>query len=80
MTTKTLQLILEKHRVHRAFWPEMKALVFHGVRPCQELLHRLHHVANYKAALDAILTELSKQVKHKFPPPLPRRKSRRIPA
>ena len=80
MTTKTLELILEQHKVQRAFWPEMKALVFHGARPCQELLHRLRRVANYKAALDAILTELSKQVKHKFPPPLPHRKSRRVPA
>ena len=80
MTTKTLQLILEEHRIHRAFWPEMKAIVFHHTRPCHDLLHRLHHVANYMAALDAILTELSKQVKFKFPPPFPQRKSRRIPA
>ena len=28
----------------------------------------LHHVGNYMAAFQSILVELSKQVKHKFPP------------
>jgi hypothetical protein len=32
-------------------------------------LRRLRNVGNYAAALQSILIELSKQVKHKFPPP-----------
>jgi len=46
----------------------MRALVFDGTRPSKELLRRLRNVGNYAAALQSILVELSKQVKHKFPP------------
>ena len=58
----------------------MKALVFDHVRPSKELLTRLRHVANYKAAFDTILAELSKQVKHKFPPKVKRYESLEVPA
>jgi hypothetical protein len=68
MTNETLELILEQHDIHPTFWSEIKALVFNHVRPSKPLLTRLHHVANYKAAYDAILDELSKGVRHKFPP------------
>jgi hypothetical protein len=68
MTNETLELILEQHDIHPTFWSEMKALVFNHVRPSKSLLTRLHHVTNYKAAYDAILDELSKGVRHKFPP------------
>jgi hypothetical protein len=68
MTGEQLELILEQHEIHPAFWPEMKALVFDGVRPSSELRTRLRCVVNYKAAFDTILAELSKQVTHKFPP------------
>jgi hypothetical protein len=68
VNNEQLELILEQHDIHPDFWPEMKALVFQGTRPGAELLTRLRRVVNYKAALDTILTELSKQVKHKFPP------------
>jgi len=37
-------------------------------------------VTNYKAALDTILAELSKQVKHRFPPPLRHHESLEVPA
>lgn len=68
MTGEHLELILEQHEIHPDFWPEFKALVLHGTRPSAELRLRLHAVVNYKAALDTVLAELSKQVKHKFPP------------
>ena len=80
MTGEKLELILEQHEIHPAFWPEMKALVFDGTRPSKELLTRLRSVANYKAALDTILAELSKQVKFKFPPKVRRYESLEVPA
>ena len=70
MTRELLELVLEQHDIHPQFWPAMKALVFDGARPCKELLTRLRYVANYKAALDTILAELSRQSPHKFPPPV----------
>jgi hypothetical protein len=80
MTNETLELILEQHEIHADFWPEMKALVFDGTRPSKELLRRLRHVANYKAALDTILAELSKQVRFKFPPKVRHHESLEVPA
>jgi len=80
MTGEKLELVLEQHDINPAFWPEMKALVFKGKRPSGELLTRLRHVTNYKAALDTILAELSKQVKHRFPPPLRHHESLEVPA
>jgi hypothetical protein len=80
MTSETLELILKQNDIHPAFWPEMKALVFDHARPSKELLTRLHHVSNYKAAFDTILAELSKQVKHKFPPKVKRYESLEVPA
>jgi hypothetical protein len=70
MSGERLELILEQCGVHPKFWPEMKALVLHGERPGRELLTRLFNVANYKAAYDTILAELSRQSPHKFPPPV----------
>ena len=67
MTNETLELILEQHDIHPTFWSEMKALVFDHVRPSKALLTRLHHVANYKAAFDAILAELSKRSQAQVP-------------
>ena len=80
MSPERLELILEQHGIHPAFWPEMKALVFDGARPSKELLTRLRYVANYKAALDTILAELSKQVKFKFPPKVRHYQSLEVPA
>ena len=68
MTTATLENILVQHAIPRGTWKEWKALV-KGTRPSNELLRRLRNVGNYAAALQSILIELSKQVKHKFPPP-----------
>ena len=61
--------ILKRHEIHRKFWPAIRALVEEGRRPCKELRTRLHHVRNYQAALNEILAELSKPLKHQFPPP-----------
>jgi hypothetical protein len=46
----------------------MHGLVEEGHRPCKELRTRLNRVRNYKAALNEILAELSKPLRHKFPP------------
>ena len=80
MTPEKLELILEQHDIPRTFWLQMKALVFDGTRPSRTLLTRLRRVTNYKAALDTILAELSKQVKHRFPPPLRHHKPLEVPA
>ena len=63
-----LDEILNRHEIPEKFWPEMHRLVEDGVRPCRTLVTRLNRVRNYKAALQEILTELSKPLKHQFPP------------
>jgi hypothetical protein len=68
MSHATLQRILQEHAIESRDWPAMRALVFHGTRPDSKLQHRLHNASNYMIALNSILVELSKQVKHKFPP------------
>ena len=68
MSNATLNSILTQHAIPRGCWGEWRALVFDGTRPSKELLQRLRNVGNYAAALQSILIELSKQVKHKFPP------------
>ena len=65
-----LDRILKHREIHPKFWPEFRALVECGVRPGKELRTRLDHVSNYKAALDATMAELSKPLRHKFPPPI----------
>ena len=69
MTTGDLEAILRQHEIpakERRYW---SALVFEGNGPSKELIHRVHRVPNYIAALKSILIELSKQCKDKFPPP-----------
>ena len=44
-------------------------LVSDGERPSIELVYALNHVGNYVAAINAILAELSKKCKFRFPPP-----------
>ncbi len=68
ISDETLESILTQHAIPVAYWPEMRALVFDGTRPSEELVRRLNHVGKYMAALQSILIELSKQVKFKFPP------------
>ena len=68
MTTATLESILTQHAIPLADWPELRALVFNGTRPSKGVLRRLCRVAKYRRAIDSILTELSKQVRHVFPP------------
>ena len=67
MSNATLNSILTQHAIPRDTWAEWKALVFKGTRPARNW-RRLRNVGNYAAALQSILIELSKQVKHKFPP------------
>ena len=68
MSTATLESILTQHAIPRNCWGEWRALVFDGARPRKELRRRLRNVGNHAAALQSILIELSKQVKHRFPP------------
>jgi len=68
MSSATLESILTQHAIPLTYWPAMRALVFDGARPRKELRRRLRNVGNYAAALQSILIELSKQVKHRFPP------------
>ena len=75
MSNATLESILTQHAIPLTYWPEMRALVFDGARPSKELLRRLRNVGNYAAALRSILVELSKQVKHRFPPNTSSRKA-----
>ncbi len=75
MSSATLEYILTQHAIPLTYWAEMRALVFDGARPSKELLRRLHNVGNYAAALQSILVELSKQVKHRFAPNTSSRKA-----
>jgi hypothetical protein len=63
----SLNAILKRHAIQPRFWPEFQQLIEEGKRPGKELRTRLDHVANYKAALDEVMTELSKPLPHKFP-------------
>ena len=69
MTTGDLEAILRQHEIPAREWGQWSALVFQHQRPSKELIHRVHRVPNYIAALKSILIELSKQCKHKVPPP-----------
>jgi hypothetical protein len=80
MTGEKLELILAQHDIHPAFWPEMKVFVFDRKRPRRELFTLIRFDPKYKDALDAILVELSKQVKHKFPPKVRHYESLKVPA
>jgi hypothetical protein len=62
-----LEGIFLAHRIPQSQWPEFKDLVFYGTRPSKEMRRRLNRVANYRAALQFILLELSQRVKHLFP-------------
>jgi len=64
----TLEVLFTEHAIPNFYWEEMKALVYYGQRPAADLLFRLNHVGNYMQCLRAILGELSKQCKHRFPP------------
>src|SRR3990172_3460779 len=72
MTSKRLAAILTQHGIDNGDCPAIKALVFYGKRPADELRYRLKHVGNYKRCLKAILTELSeayyKAMGIEFPP------------
>jgi hypothetical protein len=68
MSNATLESILTQHAIASRDWPAMRALVFDGKRPSNTLRRRLRDASNYAGALQSILIELSKQVKHKFPP------------
>lgn len=67
ITTGDLESILRQHEIPAREWGEWSALVFQGKRPSEEIIHRVHRVPNYIAALKSILIELSKQCKHKVP-------------
>ncbi len=68
MTSTTLEAILTVHAIPSRDWKAIKELTYNGTRPSNALLQRLRSIASYSAALSSILIELSKGVKHKFPP------------
>jgi len=61
-----LDAILNRHEIHRKFWPEIRAAVEEDVRLSDELRTRFNHVANYQAAAKDILAAIPND--HKFPP------------
>ncbi len=68
MTTKQLDSVLKRHKIHPKFRPELRDPVFHGARPGVELRTRLNCVSNYQEALDEVLTIVSQPTAHIFPP------------
>jgi len=70
MTRQRLNDIIRKHGIHPKFQPEFRAMVEEGKRPSKELLARMDHVANYKAAKREAMAEFTKTVPHKLPPPV----------
>jgi hypothetical protein len=67
MTTGDLESIMREHHIPALEWGEWSALVFQGKRPGATLLAHLRR-GNRGAALQAVLSELSKGVAHRFPP------------
>ena len=80
MTSEKLELILEQHDIHPAFWPEMKALVFDGTADVRRVEDPPEPRRQLQDCPDTILAELSKQAKDKFPPPLRHYESLEVPA
>jgi hypothetical protein len=66
MNDATLEFLLDP--IAACDKPAMRELVRNGVRPDSGLLYRLRNLPRYAECFDSILHELSKQVKHKFPP------------
>ena len=64
-----LDTILEHHEIPPKFWAEIRDFVEEGTPPGGEMATCFRYMPNYKAALKEILTELSKGLEHKFPPP-----------
>ena len=69
MTTGDLEAILAAAPNSREGMGRVVGTRFPEQAPSKELIHRVHRVPNYIAALKSILIELSKQCKRKFPPP-----------
>ena len=61
-----LNAILKRHKIHPKFWPEFHGLLEEGKRPGKELRTRLKYVANFKAALNEGMDELSKPLGYVF--------------
>ena len=70
MTRQRLNDIIRKHGIHPKFQPEFRAMVEEGKRPSKELLARMDHVANYKAAKREAMAEFARTSPHKLPPPV----------
>ncbi len=61
-----LNTILKRRGIHPKFWPGFRAYLEEGRQPSDELLVRLHHVGNYKAALKEAMHDIGNP--HTFPP------------
>jgi len=70
MSPATLQSILSQHGIGRTYWEAWRAMLSDNTSaPTRvELIRWLRNVGNYAGAYNAVLDELSKGVKHKFPP------------
>ena len=64
-----LDTILEHHEIPPKFWAEIRAFVEEGTPPSGEMATCLRYMPSDKASLKDILSELSKGLEHKFPPP-----------
>jgi hypothetical protein len=69
MTRKELEGILTAHRIGRKWWKEWQELVRYGIRPSSEFRYRVDNTPNFARCFATVLTELSKGLEHKFPPP-----------
>ena len=69
MTRKQLEAILTAYRIGRKWWKEWQELVRYGIRPSSEFRYRIDNTPNFARCFATVLTELSKGLEHKFPPP-----------
>ena len=68
LTAGDLETILREHRIPEGEWPEWAALVYDHQRPPESLRVRMWGRGKRGDAFKHILTALSRNCKHKFPP------------
>ena len=61
-----LDTIFKRHGIHPKFRPEFCAFLEEGAQPGKGLQTRLDHVANYRAARNEAMRELTKVYAHEF--------------
>jgi len=63
-----LDTIFKRHRIHWKSRPEFRAFLEEGEQPGKALQTRLDHVANYRAARNEAMRELTEIYAHEFHP------------